>query len=196
MVEQDFTTIRVYPSVKEKAEKLKIKLLKQEKAIVVKRFTEDHEAYEIYLKGRYFWNKRSEDGLEKGIQLFRQAIEKDPLLARAYAGIAACYINLGAYFVNPQETRPKMKQAILIANLTLPIEDQIDIVDIHQGDGRLKFLDYLSSESYSLPKLIIDTPSIVRGNFKNSRIIVNSASDRESNINAIKLINNKFLNLY
>lgn len=59
-------------------EKLKVKLLKEEKEKLVKRSTDDHEAFDLYLKGRYFWYRRYEKGMQRGLQYFQQAIEKDP----------------------------------------------------------------------------------------------------------------------
>jgi DNA-binding winged helix-turn-helix (wHTH) protein/TolB-like protein/Tfp pilus assembly protein PilF len=60
-----------------------------------KHYTENAEAYQAYLKGRYFWNKRTPAGLRKGIDYFRQAIDIDPNYALAYAGLADCYVRLG-----------------------------------------------------------------------------------------------------
>jgi TolB-like protein/Tfp pilus assembly protein PilF len=57
----------------------------------------DPEAYEFYLKGRYFWNQRTNEGLHRAIQYFQQATDKDPLDARAYAGLADSYVLLGSY---------------------------------------------------------------------------------------------------
>ena len=57
----------------------------------------DPEAYESYLKGRYFWNQRTNEGLHRAIQYFQQATDKDPLDARAYAGLADSYVLLGSY---------------------------------------------------------------------------------------------------
>jgi len=57
----------------------------------------DPEAYEFYLKGRYFWNQRTNEGLHRAIQYFLQATDKDPLDARAYAGLADSYVLLGSY---------------------------------------------------------------------------------------------------
>ena len=54
------------------------------------------DAYEAYLKGRYFWNKRTPDGLNKSIEFFDQAIAKDPSFAAAYAGLADAYSILGS----------------------------------------------------------------------------------------------------
>jgi TolB-like protein/DNA-binding winged helix-turn-helix (wHTH) protein/Tfp pilus assembly protein PilF len=64
---------------------------------VARRYTENIEAYRLYLKGRYFWNKRTGDGIEKAIGYFKQAIDKDPRYALAYAGLAESYILLSTY---------------------------------------------------------------------------------------------------
>jgi serine/threonine protein kinase/Tfp pilus assembly protein PilF len=92
-------------------DKLKVGLL-GEQAPLIRRYTSNQEAYSLYLKGRYFWNKRYEVGVQKGIQLFQQAIEKDPSYALAYAGLADCYSLLGHYgFVAPRDAFPKARSA-------------------------------------------------------------------------------------
>lgn len=53
------------------------------------------EAYKLYLKGRYFWNKRTRQGLRQAIEYFQQAIDKDPAYARDYAGLAEAYALMG-----------------------------------------------------------------------------------------------------
>ena len=63
--------------------------------------TENEEAYSDYMMGRYFFNKRTKDDLHKGIEYFRQAVQKDPSYAPAYAGMADCYGLLGAFMVMP-----------------------------------------------------------------------------------------------
>jgi DNA-binding winged helix-turn-helix (wHTH) protein/TolB-like protein/Flp pilus assembly protein TadD len=70
------------------------------------------EAYSLYLKGRNYWNKRTEDGLLQGIEYFRRAIEVDQSYAPAYAGLADCYNMLVVYGINqPREAFPKAKEA-------------------------------------------------------------------------------------
>jgi Tfp pilus assembly protein PilF len=93
-------------------DKLKVKLLGKEKAAVVKRHTDNLEAYDLYMKGRYFWNKRTEEGLRKAIKCFEQAIEKDPDYALAYAGLADSYLTLQDYSsVPPKELNSKASEA-------------------------------------------------------------------------------------
>jgi TolB-like protein/DNA-binding winged helix-turn-helix (wHTH) protein/Tfp pilus assembly protein PilF len=70
------------------------------------------EAYQLYLKGRYFWNKRTGEGFKTAIQYFNQAIAKQPNYAAAYAGLADSYLLLGGYFfVSQNESIPKARAA-------------------------------------------------------------------------------------
>ncbi len=97
-------------------EALKVKLLGEEAALVLKRNTADVEAYQLYLKGRYFWSKRTEEGLKKAIEYFNHAIERDSKYALAFAGLADCYTVLSMYGVlAPDQTYPVSKQAALRA---------------------------------------------------------------------------------
>jgi len=75
-----------------------------------------YEAYDLYLKGRFFWNKRSGPGLQQAIEYFQQAIAKDPQYARAYAGLADSYALLGGYTGLPQtKIMPKARAAAMKA---------------------------------------------------------------------------------
>ncbi|HYM61566.1 MAG TPA: protein kinase [Thermoanaerobaculia bacterium] len=106
---------------REIADKLRLKLTGAERKRLRKRTTESGEAYQLYLKGRYHWNKRTEESLNKGIQFFRQAIESDPSFASAYAGLADSFITLGTNIpLPPAEAMPKAKAA---ATKALEIED-------------------------------------------------------------------------
>jgi TolB-like protein/Tfp pilus assembly protein PilF len=76
----------------------------------------NRDAYELYLKGRFFWNKRTEAGLRKGIEYFQKAIDQDPNYALAHAGLADSYIVLANWgFASPAECYPKAKAAALKA---------------------------------------------------------------------------------
>ena len=78
----------------------------EEQQRLVKRHTENTEAYQLYLKGRFFWNRFTEDGFKKGIESFNQALEKDPNYALAYAGLADSYGILGLQHLPPKEYFP------------------------------------------------------------------------------------------
>jgi len=102
---------------------LKVRLLEGEKTRLLNRFTADLEAYNLCLKGRYFWNKRTEGGLKKAIEYFEQSITKDPNYAAAYTGLADCYLVLGSYnYLSPKETFPNAKAA---AEKALKIDDRL-----------------------------------------------------------------------
>ena len=79
------------------AQKLRSQLTHEQEKRVVQRYTDNEEAYKAYLRGRYFWNKRTEEGINKAIKHFQAAIEIDPTYALAYAGMASCYAVLPSY---------------------------------------------------------------------------------------------------
>lgn len=90
---------------------LRVNLLGGEKTKIVKRYTEDPEAWDLYSWGRHYWNKRTEDGFKTAIDYFELAIKKDPSYALAHVGLADCYILLGHYaYLKPNETFPKAKE--------------------------------------------------------------------------------------
>jgi TolB-like protein/Flp pilus assembly protein TadD len=93
---------------REIAAALQIKLNNTEKKQLSRRSTEDGEAYQLYLKGRYLWNQRKRTSLERAVGYFQQAIERDPDYALAYAGLADCFIVMGSFqFWPPQEAFPR-----------------------------------------------------------------------------------------
>jgi len=104
-------------------DKLKIKLLGEERSALIKRHTADREAHNLYLKGLYFWNRRLEGGMKKAMEYFHQAIEKDPEYALAHVGVADTYNISGFFgFFPPEETFPK---AIAAAKKALEIDDTL-----------------------------------------------------------------------
>jgi eukaryotic-like serine/threonine-protein kinase len=98
------------------ANSLKAKLTRSERQAIAVRPTANTEAYELYLKGRFFWNKRTGADLRKAIDYFNHAIAKDPNYALAYAGLADCYDLLHEYSdLSPKESYPKAKAAAIKA---------------------------------------------------------------------------------
>lgn len=105
------------------AEALTLKLSSDEQARLGTPGTENASAYQLCLKGRYFWNKRSVDSVRKSLDYFQQAIQQDPHYASAYAGLADAYITAGSYgnsFMSPQMAMPLAKAA---AEKALSIDD-------------------------------------------------------------------------
>ena len=98
------------------ASKLQPQLSGEEEKKLTRRPTENPEAYQLYLKGRFYWGKRSAGDIQKGIEFFQQAIEKDPTYALAYAGLADCYAVLPQYSGLPStEIIPRAREAALKA---------------------------------------------------------------------------------
>jgi serine/threonine protein kinase/tetratricopeptide (TPR) repeat protein len=97
------------------SESLRMKLSGEEKSLLAKRFTENTEAYQLYLRGRHHWARRTPDQVKKGAEYFQQAIEKDPSYALAYSGLADCYSILGAYSVLPSKAMFAKAKAAAVA---------------------------------------------------------------------------------
>ncbi len=96
--------------------KLKLKLSSEEQRRLIKRDSINPEAYQFYLRGRYFWNKRTPDGIKQAIEQFQQGIERDPNFALGHVGLADSYIGLTFYdFAAPHETMPKAKESAIKA---------------------------------------------------------------------------------
>ncbi|MGD9141670.1 MAG: protein kinase [bacterium] len=95
------------------AEKLKLRFAGEQRRQPADRATQNLEAYNLYLKGRFYWNKRTDEGITKGIECFKQAIEKDPTYAPAYAGLADSYTMLES--MPSSERLPKGRAAALKA---------------------------------------------------------------------------------
>jgi len=117
------------------SEQLRSRLTNEEEKRLTKHHTENTEAYQAYLKGRYYWNKRTGDDLKKAIDYFNQAIAKDPKYALAYAGLADCYdIVIPNYSdVSTQEAYLKARAAAIKA---LEIDDSL--AEAHMSLGGIK----------------------------------------------------------
>jgi serine/threonine protein kinase len=115
---------------------LKVKLGKEEKSMLVKRYTEDIEAYNLYLKGLYHLAKLTKEGCEKGLDFFHQVINRDPTYALAYAGISDCHSrNTWYYYRPPKEELPK---ALAFAEKAIALDNQLS--EAHVSLGYTKML--------------------------------------------------------
>jgi len=107
------------------AEQIRIKLSTLDRPEMKRTKDVNPEAYEAYLRGRYFWNKRTGDGLKKAVDYFNQAIEKDPTYAQAYAGLSDSYALMGDWeysLLAPAEAFPKAKASAIRA---LALDDSL-----------------------------------------------------------------------
>ena len=125
-------------------EKLELRLTGEEQKELTKRYTQNTEAYQLYLKGLYFWNRRTEPALQKAIDYFEQAVEKDPNYALAYAMMADCYGMLGASENSPpSEMYLKAKAA---ATRALNIDDTLPEGHMRLAAARLHERDWKGAE--------------------------------------------------
>src|SRR5213082_616757 len=129
------------------AETLQAKITGSEKSSIAKAPTEDPEAYEFYLKGRFFWNKRTGTDLRKAIEYFNQAVAKDPNYALAYVGLSDSYLLLPNYgSTSSQEALPQARGA---AKKALELDNTL--AEAHASSGRI-----LSGYDYDFERAIAE----------------------------------------
>src|SRR5712692_8669147 len=117
------------------ADALKVQLGVKETQLLAKKPTENSEAYEVYLLGRFELNKFTEDGFTKSVQHFQQAIALDPKFALAYASLADVYDTIGYWgYLSPREAFPKARRA---AQMALNIDP--DLAEAHGALGYVEF---------------------------------------------------------
>lgn len=114
--------------------KLKVQIAGGQNKHLIRRYTENFDAYNLYLKGRYHWNRRSERSLKKGIEYFEQAIALDPQYAPAYSGLADSYSLLGNYGVLPAKN---VKAKALTAALKA-VEIDPTLAEAHTALGHVR----------------------------------------------------------
>jgi serine/threonine-protein kinase len=115
-------------------EKLRHKQSMEDQRRLARRSTESTEAYQLFLKGRYLWNRRTEQTLKRAVGFFQQAIEKDPGYAAAYAGLADCYAVYNSYQVEPpKESGPKARAAAMKA-----LELDESLAEAHASLGMMR----------------------------------------------------------
>jgi len=124
------------------SQKLKAKLSGADEQKITKTYTADPEAFQLYLKGLFYWNKRTPEDLKRSIDYFDQAIEKDPAYALAYAGKSQAYVLIPEYFAGtPQDYYPR---AISVARRALELDSSLSEAHATLGeafDNQIKFAD-------------------------------------------------------
>jgi len=129
------------------ADTLQAKLTGSEKSLIAKTPTANSEAYELYFKGRFFWNKRTGADLRKAIEYFNQAIALDPNYARAYVGLADSYVLLPNYgAAAPKDSIPQAKAAVKKA---LQLDDTL-------GEAHATFAKIRSEHDFEFEQGITD----------------------------------------
>ncbi|HEX8920649.1 MAG TPA: protein kinase, partial [Pyrinomonadaceae bacterium] len=116
------------------SDKLRLKLTGADQTQLAKTYTESGEAYEAYLKGRYHWNKRTDEGFKQAINFFQEAIVKDPSYALAYTGLADCYTLRSDYGFLP----PKEGYALARGAATLALKYDESLAEAHTSLASIK----------------------------------------------------------
>jgi len=123
---------------KDVAEELRLKPTREEQNRLTKRSTESPEAHQLYLKGRYLWNRRTRETVRRAAQYFQQAIDRDPGYGLAWAGLADCYGVSGVYGVmSNKDSIPLAKEAAIKA---LEIDDTL--AEAHASLGYAEGYDW------------------------------------------------------
>lgn len=142
-----------------------------------KRYTENPQAYEAFLKAHYFMNLATKEDTYKGIDYFRQAIELDPKYAMAYAGLSDCYMRLSRYGTTPMEFVPRSRAAAMKA-----VELDDTVAYSHSMLGRIAFQydwDFARAESeYARARQL--EPSLVHGWYASFLMTRNRMSEAEA----------------
>ncbi len=120
---------------REISSKLRLRLTGEEQKKLARRYTENTYAYQLYLKGRYYWSQRTGDGMKKALQSFQAAVEADPLYAMAYAGLADGFLLLGSFSYLPPDIACQKARAVI--SKALEIDDTL--AEAHASSGFLSF---------------------------------------------------------
>jgi len=124
-------------------QKLELKLTGDDSNGITKKYTDSSEAYQAYLKGRYYWNRRTADNIKTAIEQFKIAADKDPNFALAYAGLADCYTVFGEYAGTP--TLELLPQATAFATRAVALDDRL--AEPHATLGMIHKLEWKWDDS-------------------------------------------------
>ncbi len=139
--DEKFTEVfEVEDAIAEKvAAALQLRLSEEDRQRLTKRYTDNADAYELYLRGRFHWNKYTEEGYRKSIEFFKEAAEKDPNYALAYSGLADSYSLLGEMGMVP--ANETFSQARAYAEKALKLDDTLSQAHLSLGIVKL-FYDW------------------------------------------------------
>jgi TolB-like protein/DNA-binding winged helix-turn-helix (wHTH) protein/Tfp pilus assembly protein PilF len=136
---------------------LRLRLSGEQKKQLAKQYTDNAEAYQLYILGRHYYNKQTKEGFEKSLDFYNQAIEKDPNYALAYAGLAHTYYFMGNRgFLSAQESDPKVEWA---ARKALKIDNTLAEGHIFLGVSKYSNFDWEGSANELRQALELDPNS-------------------------------------
>lgn len=129
-------------------EKLQLKLSGNDSKGLTKLYTDNNEAYQLYLKGRFYWNKLTPEDVRKSIEFYQQAIDKDPAFALAYVGISDAYMLLGIpdVMLGALPPRESMQKARAVADKALEIDPTLAEAYASRGHVKWKERDWAGAD--------------------------------------------------
>lgn len=149
-------------------DKLQLKLSGDESKGLTKRYTTDNEAYQRYLQGRFYWNRRTGENVKKAIEQFKAAVDRDPGFALAYAGLADCYV------VSPTYTGTRSSETFPLAKVNALRAMELDgsLAEPHAALGYITHFDWNMSEAEREYKRAIElNPNYPTGHHWYSRFL-------------------------
>jgi len=129
------------------AQRIKVTLTPQQQVRLGTALVINPAAYEAYLKGRFYWNQWTQDGVRKGIQYFQQALQTDPNYAPAYAGLADCYNSLGDFGLSVLPTREILPEMEAAARKAIELDDRLADGHASLALARLQVWDWSGAEN-------------------------------------------------
>ena len=158
---------------------LRLKLTPDKDHLLRRRYTDNVEAYHLYLKGRFYWEKRTAEALHKAIQLFYKAIESDPTYALAYAGLAEAYISLCFYgHVRPRDGFQKARAA---AQKALEIDPGLSEALTVMGWVKSRYDWNMSAAEETLREAIALNPNYARARQALAEVVIATRRIPEAN---------------
>jgi TolB-like protein/DNA-binding winged helix-turn-helix (wHTH) protein/Tfp pilus assembly protein PilF len=160
------------------AAKLQLRETPEQQNLFRKRYSQDFEAYKLYVRGRYYWNKRNSPDLQRGLSYFQQAIDRDPTYALAYAGLADAYfVESAAGMLPTREGMPKAKAAAMTA---LQLDDSL--AEAHASLAQIRFTyDWNWTEAEAEYKRSIKlSPSYSYAHYYYGTFLLAMARDKEA----------------
>ncbi len=139
------------------AQSLEVKLKAGESVMIEKKQTQNPEAYTLYLRGRYHWSGRSEEGVNRAMKYFEEAIGRDPMYALAYVGLADCYSILGFYgYRRPAVVYPRARE---LAEKALQLDDSLAEAHASLGETLMQYYLDWNSAGLELQRAVDLNPS-------------------------------------
>ena len=171
------------------AREIQIEVTPEKRAKLASAHPIDPAAYQAYLKGRYFWDRRTRDSVRKAIDAFEQAIQKDPRYAAAYSGLADCYSSLGFSFdlgtMAPAEVKPK---ALAAAAQAIALDPSL--AEAHTSLAFIKFtyeLDWKGAEAEFERGIALD-PRKANGHHWYAHYLIAGGRTREAEAESMRAL--------